>query len=609
MKSYITLLFIIFYSSSIFATAPSIDSLKKSLPSEDFKKYLLDYTKNTTIEDTNQYCLALFHLGNILLDTDKNPQEAKAYFEKGLNLATEFNPKDHLIRFKQGMGFCYRFTGKLEQSIKVFQEAINIAEAHQISHLLPTIYSEKARVYYMLKDYESAIQYLNQGKEIAKKNNKKDVVSSILNNIGVIYKNQKKWKEAIEVLNESLDLAKEGKDTTGTALTLNNIGNIFYNLNQLDSAYFYYKAALNTKPINPSTSLLGNLTKVILQEKGDPIPYLDVLNRAYLDNLRSENLQGQLDISKALYDYYEKAGNYKSAFKHLNDYQYTYNRILYKTRIEQTAKLKEEFETEIKQKEIENLTQKTAYQSITNKQNRALIFILLILLATLIALGILFFKNSAIKQESQKLILEQQLLRSQMNPHFIFNSISNIQSFILNEEDDLAIEYLGKFSRLTRQTLENSGEKSVALNKEIDALKNYLDLQSIRFDGKLNYTINTADVDEIDLLDIPPMLIQPFVENAVEHGLKPLKSNGQLSIVLTQKEEFIHCIITDNGVGRPTTPKTQSHKKSMSTNITEKRLAILSRDTKQKPQFEIIDLKDEQQKPSGTKVILDIPII
>ncbi len=222
-------------------------------------------------------------------------------------------------------------------------------------------------------------------------------------------------------------------------------------------------------------------------------------------------------------------------------------------------------------------------------------------------------KKSKAKFEIEKKILELKgnALLAQMNPHFIFNSLNSIQSYILANNTTLATRYLTSFSRLIRLILDNSKESEVLLAKEVSALKHYLDLEKMRFKDLFDYSI-TFDKDiNKDVLLIPPMLIQPYVENAILHGIINKGGKGEITIDFKLQNELILCTVTDNGVGRKTAEKFNNNKgdlhKSSNTGVASEKQERLDTYFKGKVNVTIIDLEDELGNSIGTRVEIFIP--
>jgi ligand-binding sensor domain-containing protein len=208
--------------------------------------------------------------------------------------------------------------------------------------------------------------------------------------------------------------------------------------------------------------------------------------------------------------------------------------------------------------------------------------------------------------ERSLLELEQKALRLQMNPHFIFNSLNSVQALILRNDQKSARYYLSKFSKLMRQTLENSRSQSITIQDEINTLKNYLDLENFGREEPFEYAINVQDGLDPDNILLPPMLLQPFAENAIIHGLKGIDRQAVISVSFECENEILTCTMSDNGIGRQAARKNKAQEgqkhKSAALEVTQERLSILNADTIEKG-FEIIDLGIDGGE-TGTKIVL-----
>lgn len=195
--------------------------------------------------------------------------------------------------------------------------------------------------------------------------------------------------------------------------------------------------------------------------------------------------------------------------------------------------------------------------------------------------------------------------RAQINPHFFFNSLSSIQHLILKNNKTAALDYLTKFGKLARNVLESSYETTVTLTEEIELLRSYLELESLRFDNAFSYSIIVDKELDTDNIDIPLMLTQPFAENAIIHGLMGKKEGEKYVEIRFSKEEKYHIVqIEDNGIGRRYNEPKTTNKKSRGMEITKKRLKMLDTSEKYKNSIEIIDKYDSNSQPSGTKIII-----
>ncbi len=242
--------------------------------------------------------------------------------------------------------------------------------------------------------------------------------------------------------------------------------------------------------------------------------------------------------------------------------------------------------------------------------------IFLVLIIILAARYLTFRKkelqNKRLEEEKRKaLVSELHALRSQMNPHFIFNTLSSIQSFITQNNSETAVSYLSKFSKLMRSTLENTQQQKISIKDEIEMLSLYMDLEKLRLYNKFDYTITSSDDIDTQFDEIPPLLIQPFIENAIWHGISHKDGKGLIKINFELIDEnTLKCTIEDNGVGREKAKEiTAKHKKnkSLGMSITKERLEIINSLKSSALNVEITDLK-ENNEAIGTKIEIFIPL-
>lgn len=212
--------------------------------------------------------------------------------------------------------------------------------------------------------------------------------------------------------------------------------------------------------------------------------------------------------------------------------------------------------------------------------------------------------------EKQKFDLEQKALRLQMNPHFIFNSLNSIQSYIVTQDTDKAVQYLGKFSHLMRLILTNSSYKYISIREEVKSIEYYLDLEKLRFENKFNFKLTVDKNIDQEFIQIPPMIVQPYIENAIIHGLLHKPTKGKLEIAFKLNKDSVICTVLDNGVGRQRSMEIDKEsgikRKSRGMLITKARLEILNRQSDDQFSVLIVDLKDARGIAKGTKVTLNI---
>ncbi|MBN8566983.1 MAG: histidine kinase, partial [Flavobacteriales bacterium] len=209
--------------------------------------------------------------------------------------------------------------------------------------------------------------------------------------------------------------------------------------------------------------------------------------------------------------------------------------------------------------------------------------------------------------------IEMKALRAQMNPHFIFNSLNSIQKYILKNDSFAASQYLTKFSKLIRLILDHSNQNYILLSSEVELLKLYIEIEALRFDNQFDHELILDDSLNTDIIQIPSMIIQPYVENAIWHGLLHKETKGKLTIEISDFDKNnIKVIISDDGIGRQKAMELKSKqvlkKKSYGLQITESRISILNKTQSSKTTLKIHDLKDQDGNALGTKIELIIPI-
>ncbi|HBS86867.1 MAG: hypothetical protein A2W91_12615 [Bacteroidetes bacterium GWF2_38_335] len=249
-------------------------------------------------------------------------------------------------------------------------------------------------------------------------------------------------------------------------------------------------------------------------------------------------------------------------------------------------------------------------------------FKLLIWILALCVVGFIFLVVYKLRMKNIKktIMLNQELnlyrqksLTQQMNPHFLFNSLNSIQYFIYKNDKEKSAEYLSKFSLLLRLILENSQQQQIPIRREIQAIELYLELESLRFRGDFKYEIIIDSLVEADFLMIPTLIIQPFVENAIWHGLlHKLEGNKKLVIHISREDDLIICSVEDNGIGRVKSREINERQKShesLGTKITKNRLQLINSLYGNQLNLKYIDLMDGSGNPIGTKVVLNLPVI
>ncbi len=332
-------------------------------------------------------------------------------------------------------------------------------------------------------------------------------------------------------------------------------------------------------------------------------------------------------VLKNIAKFHEEQNNYKKALEYHNQ-AYKYQENSYnENRTNSLLEIQNSYEIQLKNSRIQQLESEQKLAVLEKKEARNYMIGGALLLIIFLVSGIILylFKERSLKQARKNIELTNLLnssltqkvndaeltaMRAEMNPHFVFNTMSSIQGLIIGNRQSEAITYLNDFSRLSRRILDHSRSKYIRFSEELAFLNNYLALESLRFENRFQIKWDIDKNITQNELEIPPMLIQPFLENAIKHGLLPKKEKGQLSIRFINKPEdsVLYCEITDNGVGRTNTEAPDKEHKSKGIAITEKRLELLNghENDSQPYTINIIDLKNKEGLPSGTQVQLFI---
>jgi tetratricopeptide (TPR) repeat protein len=403
------------------------------------------------------------------------------------------------------------------------------------------------------------------------------------------------FKQAEENYTKSLNVLRNSTHIEIKAVVLSGLGYIGQEQKKYDKALHYYKESLaycdtfltriDRRKHLPSWTRLRNISNIKLYK---------------------------VYVARSLATIYRTTGAYQKALEYQKLAEEANNNLKMDDFDNQLNLLQSNFENEITTKHMASLSGENELQKMKLFRTRILLFGFGAFALVFILAVIFYFQRNKLKISQKALVLEQKLLRSQMNPHFIFNSLSSIQNFIVTEKPDKASLYLSKFARLVRNILDNSVEEYVVLEKEINTIENYLELQKIRFAGKFDYRIHIADEIDTETLKIPPMLAQPFIENAIEHGIKHRQTPGHIDIRFSVKDHILIFEVEDDGIGRQKAReiailKDPEHK-SMATSLTRERLANLNRKLNEKIRLEIIDLQNALGEATGTMVRFGIPV-
>ncbi|MCK8519979.1 tetratricopeptide repeat protein [Aquimarina sp. D1M17] len=476
------------------------------------------------------------------------------------------------------LGTIQYYKQDFQKALDIYLKAAKVLEKAKNSKQLVNTYTNIGSINASLKNFKNAQLYLERALPLSDFN--EILRLQILVNLSTIYKDQKLFKKYTRSVFEAEELAKKYQAKSILSVIYNNLATYYTeDVSDYDKALSYGKKAIALKKeLNLTQTLNVNYNNVGLaylkkNEYRKAISYLDsaipnakgTLHVYVLNNLK-ESYEGLNDYKKAIY-----YADLKDSLK---------DSITEAQQREKVAELTEKFESEKKQQQIDILDTKNELQALTISQQRYALIIFAILALLFLVLGYLGFKSYKTKQQLNTVLLQQKLRKTQLNPHFLFNALQSIQNYIYQNEKEKSGAYLTSYSKLIRMILEKSEDNFVSVAEDKTALESYLKLQQLTHNDSFSYEIEVDSNIEEDFEMIPSLITQPFVENAILHGIKDIV-DGKIRIKYYKNADMIYISISDNGKGFTT--KTEESKrlhKSMSMGIIKEQLKNLGRSSK-----------------------------
>ncbi|MFN8209852.1 MAG: histidine kinase [Bacteroidales bacterium] len=541
-------------------------------------------------------------------------EEELAYSESLAQEKGDFNLLARVLQFK---GRYLLRTGFFKESREAFEKSIVVAESKGFKELVPYGYDGIASVMSAAGDIPGYRHFLREVIRSSSENKDTINVESGLLRLGNSYvEGDRNMIKADSALKKCLELAKKKGDSYFAGFSSANIGWNFYLEKKYDSALYYYEKSLKYsipgKQPGITANSLGNLG-TIYRDLGQLEKAKKYYDKA-LDYAAKLNDWYTLSwVHNDLHKLYLGTGDTSMAFINFVQFKQYNDSLLSRKNNQGLADARIRYEADNHKKEIDLLSERL-------RNNRIMNVSISILLVLIVSIALLLITTSRINARRKLSEMNRQIaeitqanLRQQMNPHFIFNTLNSIQYFMYQHDKLATNNYLTKFSNLIRKVLENSQHTSVPLNDELDALTLYLELESLRFKDKFDFTITVDDDVDPILYKVPTMLIQPFVENSICHGIMPLDRKGHVEIEISLRNDHLLCRIEDNGIGREAARENRLKKgtnhNSLGTQITATRLELVNSLYGTDLKTIYTDLKDESGKGTGTRVEIQIPIL
>ena len=530
--------------------------------------------------------------------------------------------------------------GKTYVLNKDFEEAEKLlSPLEKIAKMVPfqrvELYETLGDAFVGLGDVDNAVAFYGEGLKIAEKNQIAPKTIDLNSKIATAYAKGNRFQEANAYFNNSLELSSVQAPQRAVQ-EKEKVADFYNQKNQYGQEIQLRKKSLEDLKKIPKSEVAGGLSiesdsisaqrinykianAYIAQDKYDEaIPYLE---ESIKDADVDDDLLVRKDATRKLSEVYKYKGDYTKALETYQEYVAVVDTLY--VRKEQEIARAARFNRELASKQSRisgleqerELTQSKYSLALTEQQlvaesikRQNWIIYSLIFGMLLMGLAAYFFYRSNKQQKLANNLLALKSLRSQMNPHFIFNALNSVNNFIAKSDERSANRYLSDFSTLMRAVLENSDEDFIPLSKELELLELYTKLEHSRFMDKFDYKIEIDSNIDVDAFQIPPMLLQPYIENAIWHGLRYREDKGFLKIEIKQKDRLsLEISITDNGIGRKNSAalKTQNQKKQKSKGMgnIKKRIEILNNMYKDKVDVSISDL---EKNGTGTMVVFTI---
>ncbi len=556
------------------------------------------------------YLAAYYNNISIQLEDSGNPKSLN-YLNKSIELYQSVEALDEVYSSVVSKGLLLSRRKRYKEAIDCYYQSLKYFELNEKENAdgISYVYSNLGVLYGEQGQNKTAINYLKKAIFYIDKKIEKPTVEDELQkatfyyNIGAKYILLKDYTNAVKNLNTSLVLSVRHNQKAYQSFALGKLAAIDLHFKKTDAAEAKLTRANAMADTEHSKAYtLVNLGNIYFEKKAYQKAE-DTLNKGLALSLKINNSDLKEIAYHLLYKINKLKGNYKESVALLELYN----------AIKDSAKT-EETKNELRQQQLKynyekkELNYKLASQKKSAAKNNLLIGLSSVVLLLLIG-AYFFYRNYKQKQAIsvfEKNELKQKLLLTQMNPHFIFNSIDNIQSLIYNKQDKEAVNYLTKFSKLTRQILENSNENYISLAEELAMIENYLSIQQLLYNNKFDYRLSVDAALDPEILLIPPMLTQPFIENAIKHGLKQTTEKGFIALRFFMDGNPLFFEITDNGTGFPAEVKSGATK-SLAMKITRERLANIS--GKDHFEVQVENIHDDHGRVAGAKVLLGIPYI
>lgn len=557
---------------------------------------------------------------------------ALAIAKDALELANTTKNKLLIATCLNAVGVNYSFLADYSNGIRFHFRQLKIYEQLHDKLWIARTLGNIGFIYYNLKMYPESIKYSLKCLGILTELGDKLHRAAAMNNIGGAYLEMGDYKNAIYYNQQALAINRGIKSRKGAANDLMDIGVSYYNLKQYPLAVDYLDQSIaiydSLGAKNNLSIALGHLAgiydnvpeKALISAGINPVNrYQKALNlqlKAVELSKQTKDRNNEANQLRKLSTIYKHEGKYAEALKNYEAYVNLRDSIINDNKKQEIARRAMQYEFDKKEADIKAADEKKQVLAASEISRQKIIrntFIGIVLILAIAAfITFKFYERRKQAQEQQKEAelkarvaeTEMKALRLQLNPHFIFNSLNSISYYISRHDKDMADTYLTKFAKLMRLVLENSEYEEISLADDIKTLELYMQLEALRLNHKLTFEIITGpDIDKENVL-VPPMILQPFIENSIWHGIAPKNAPGKVAISIEENDRILICTVDDDGIGRERAAQLKNkgeQNKSFGLKVIQSRLDVINETRKTSAGVKIIDL------PEGTRAIITMP--
>jgi|GEM_PF-4782911 len=524
------------------------------------------------------YAYTLGYIGTALLALQRF-HEALPFISEALDLYTALGCEVEQGDMYSRLGIVHYHLNQIEVALRYFLDSLAICERINHPVKLGAALMNVAKVHSALENRATARFHILRALEVYEKVGESGHIASVHVNLGAQYGQNNEYAQAAHHFHVALQLLEQtGDEPDLIAQCLYNLGALSTNTGEHQQSLDHYTRAqaLYEKLENPSgvtdTRIgIGQCYHALGNHARARDVLLDLLDESAVQGEKIKGILQQMQVHSALVEVYEALSEPGEALAHQRQYIRLLQRKFDADRQKTTIEMQMRYDVERERREKEEL-------------------------------------------RTRMLEAEQSAVRSQINPHFISNALASIQAFLTEGDRTSAYRYLSRFGRLIRATLENTRLAWIPLRQELETLELYLELEQLRFGNAFRFTIAVHPAVDPVMTRVPPMLLQPFAENAIRHGLLPMRRRGTLRLTIAPGEDdSLHCSVEDNGIGREESERRKATggalapRTSLGLKLLEERCALLRASTGKEFRIVVHDLLNRYNKPAGTRVEITMP--